>query len=370
MILAILVILILLNFLLGFYNKKKNTLLFINFVFILIFMSGYAEGVDIFAYKYNYELFAEGKEMMFDDIGYVVLSKLCVNLNLTFWGFKFLATFLALLLLFSGIKRLHVNPHFVLACYMSYQMMTDTIQYRNFLGWCILFFSFPFLFENTRKGNVKYIIGVIISALFHSALLANLLFILIGKKSIIRFMRNTIIFVGVVLSVLTLLNNYRVPFIDIVINMFSLDYVGGYTNEAASGPHGVSYLLSIITVIAEITFFGYQFRIYKPDEKAKNLFNIDKLSVLFLPLCIMSFQFYRLIRNIKLLSLCGVDWCYQKNLRSSNHRRIVLAFCIVFLGFWIYSDFFRFVTLNNMRTLFDNNIYWSVKYKELGQWIR
>ena len=54
MILAILVILILLNFLLGFYNKKKNTLLFINFVFILIFMSGYAEGVDIFAYKYNY----------------------------------------------------------------------------------------------------------------------------------------------------------------------------------------------------------------------------------------------------------------------------------------------------------------------------
>ncbi len=56
MILAILITLIFLNFLLGFYNKKINILLFLNFVFILIFMSGYAEGVDIFAYQYNYEL--------------------------------------------------------------------------------------------------------------------------------------------------------------------------------------------------------------------------------------------------------------------------------------------------------------------------
>lgn len=320
-------------------------------MFVLI--SGYFEGVDIFNYRYDYAQLAAGFRGMFEiDFGYYLLEVFCASKGMDFFTFKKILTFFGLVLFFIGVKKLSFNPCYVFAVYLSYQIVMDTIQFRNFMGFCVFMFALPFLLKDNRKSHIIYAVLIIIAGSFHVVMYWYLIFLLKNNKYVYRIaVAICILFIS-----MTLMNNMKVPFIDIVVRyLYSLKNIVSYTGGTSAGGSSYAFFLPTVTLIYYILVFRY-FSRKAENSEYRNVLKIDAISLFAVPFCFMAFQWYRIIRNINIYNYCMIS-NLKRDARKSPIRKYIVVCSFLVLSIWMYAEFFRFVGWESVMTVFENNIF-------------
>ncbi|GFI44564.1 hypothetical protein IMSAGC018_02245 [Lachnospiraceae bacterium] len=339
--------LILINYIASYYGKKPKIIILLNFILMFVLISGYFEGVDIFNYRYSYFRVGSGYDGNFKtDVGYHMLEILFARNGVDFFVFKKVLTFAGLLLFFIGVSRLSYNPCYVYATYLLYQVVMDTIQFRNFLGFCVLMFALPFLFKENKKSHIIYAILIVIAGSFHFVMCWYLLFLLKDNKYVYRIAIGiSVLFIGA-----TALNNMRVPFIHTFMKWLDMGidaYVDGISSFA--------FLLPVFTLIYYIYIFRF-FSNRSDRYEYKVILKIDYISLFAIPFCFMSFQWYRIIRNLNMLNYCEIS-NLKKVAKKSLMRKYILILSFAVMAIWMYAEFIRFVGWDSVMTIFENNIY-------------
>lgn len=362
------VFLIIVDLVCAYYSKKPRLVIVLNFVFMFVILSGYFEGVDIFNYKYNYAQVAYGSSGIFQsDVGYALLERFCATRGFTFYTFKKICTLLSLIFLFKGIDFLTENPCFVYAGYLLYQIALDTIQFRNFMGCCFFVYALHFLFEDKMKSKIMYIIFILIAASFHTVMILYLLFLIKDAKYILRIGAGVCVFVGA----LTILNNMRIPFMRQIVFVAKYflktgDFSAYYSLTGPWDGSSYAFVLPIATLVAYIFIYRYFYKKTTDIEYYKIILNIDLVSLFSVPLCLIGFQWYRIVRNLGILNYCGVAEAKNRinstSRATNNNRRVMVFFLLVIVFVWMYMDWFRFIGWDNLKTVFENNIYINSNY--------
>ena len=173
-----------------------------------------------------------------------------------------------------------------------------------------------------------------------------LLFLLKDNKYVYRIAIGiSVLFIGA-----TALNNMRVPFIHTFMKWLDMGidaYVDGISSFA--------FLLPVFTLIYYIYIFRF-FSNRSDRYEYKVILKIDYISLFAIPFCFMSFQWYRIIRNLNMLNYCEIS-NLKKVAKKSLMRKYILILSFAVMAIWMYAEFIRFVGWDSVMTIFENNIY-------------
>lgn len=119
-----------------------------------------------------------------------VLCRFFGAIGLNYRGMIIGTIFLSIGIMHKALNSLGValNEKVFWGCFMLFPAVVQIVQMKFFLGTAIVFFSYQYLLESTKKGNIKYIIGVLVASLVHSSCLIFVVLIIVNyiRKSNIR----------------------------------------------------------------------------------------------------------------------------------------------------------------------------------------
>lgn len=352
MLLVITIFIAILDFIMGCLKKKSRLLVVVNFFITWIIISGYFSGVDIDNYRYDYFILTYGGKSMFSDLGYVLLCKLFIGFGIDFFMFKKIVVFICLTLVFYSIKRMNGNILMIMSYYLIYQSVFDAIQFRNFIGFSILMVAYIFLMENTKKSKFIYLTLILLSSLFHSVMIVYCIYLLIDDDKLSIKLRNIIIIFSIILTLFTFVNGKSIPLIS---NFFMSD--NNMNIYLSSSGDSLAFILPITILSIFIFFERYLIKMKRLNNFNTKVFNIDLLTCIFIPLFIVSFQWYRILRNIVVLNEISFSNEIDKLPFGSKLRNnIIIAFLLIIIIFY-YSDVVRFLLVDNYLTVFKNNVF-------------
>lgn len=139
-----------------------------------------------------------------------ILCRFFWAVGLNYRGMIIGTIFLSIGIMHKALNSLDVNldEDVFWGFFMLFPAVVQVVQMRFFLGTSIVFFSYQYLIESTKKGNIKYIIGVLVASLVHSACLIFIILIVvnyIGRSNIKKTIVLTIVatvFMGLMLKMI------------------------------------------------------------------------------------------------------------------------------------------------------------------------
>lgn len=342
-------------------NKRLNQLcIMITVVCIVLIASANREGNDIINYVRDYN----SVQTFQREPIYVVLKILGKSIGLNFYQFRAVVSLIGYMLIVSTIKKYTSNVQFVLFFYCTYLLFMDSWQVRNFLAVSVFVYSVRFLSNTGSKKNlIAYCVCILISTGIHTAfIIYYILTLLYIKKR--RVLVYSLCFVMAALSLITWLNDNKIPFIDIVVgilmgdNARAQEYFSLTTNLGFLAPVAL-YIYGILGVF----LVKRQTKTSRMDnEKIKFcdlvlLINLCFISTI--PMSMMSLTFYRLIRNLQYLNFCvyANGYCEQNKLRK---RLVIIMFVVLLCMGWLVFDFTMYSSAEYIVTpVFEGDWFWK-----------
>jgi hypothetical protein len=166
---------------------KSNKIALISTLVIMVFLfGGMSKCADDIMYQnmFNY-MKAHGLTIYATtEFGFTFFVFLCTKIGMSYKIFRTLIAITGLLLIQKTAIEYSKKYSLVFILYFIYPFMLDTIQIRNFLAASIVIYSFSFLAENTKKGDRKYFIGILIAFSIHYMAIFFLPFLFIKKNSV------------------------------------------------------------------------------------------------------------------------------------------------------------------------------------------
>lgn len=351
---AIFLFLLVCDLCMGYKGKTSKVLICVNFIYMWVFISGYCEGIDIGNYINDYNtLSTRNYVSVFNDPGYILVIGELAKRGFSFFEFKKVATFVGLFLIYFSIYRMKKwNMMLVLGAYLVYEIFMDTIQYRNFMGLAFLMLGLSFLLENDIKGKICYLVCIIIASSFHSVMIVYLLFLLKDNELIFKYFKRVVGGLFILIIFITFINDRTIPFLRLILNFFGKTNIIGSGYSKANG--SVAFILPLVSLILFIWVLSRYNRDYK---NVSEIYKIDYLAVLFIPVCLMSFQWYRIIRNLNLINYVAISDLLEKKKENRLAKRNIMAILIALLVFWNMSDLIRFIGIDSISTVFTNNYF-------------
>lgn len=332
--------------------------IFINCVFVK------DDYTDWQAYKYIYEQ-SNGSISYTKDIGFGLL---CYILNI----FQFPAISLrvsvyggGLILLYKTFRKFDVNAVFTLALYTIFPLTSDSIQIRNTVVVYLLTYAMGVLI--VEKKPIKCFAIILLSALFHkmAVLYAPIAFLykVTDRKSAMRTLL-------CITGILVLLLGWNKGFVSNIVSFLrTVDSgnirLGNFSNLGYStinygwiidwSIYGMLLFLSYICL--RKTYTGSSNDIA---DKQSYIFWINIYAMIFLPFSLISFDYFRYIRNLYILNYIGMsmalsdyDNMSEKKLSFSNQQVLlwisIITFCILsnylkigFRGEIVEKEFFDY----------------------------
>ena len=279
--------------------------------------------------------------------------------GLDFFTFRMLITGVCLLIIYKSIiKRYSHNSNYVILLYMIYQMIIDSEHFRNFISMTILLVAIRFLEKNLYKDKIKFLILVLIASSIHTAFILYTPLVFANTKSKNRLIKG--IAIGTIFfTIIIFLNNNRIPFLQLIINIIDdqkiIGYLSSKTNLGFLIPvvlHLTSVVLvwwsrRIITVkdsntsiIVDLKDNGYSegVRKIKDIELGNLIFWINIIMIIFFPLYMLSVTFYRLGRNVLLLNFSIYSIASNKIGRKNAYKGIFDFAVICSAVLWLIMD--------------------------------
>ena len=270
--------------------------------FLCVFVN--ADYVDWDSYQYLFE-----KSVTFEaalevnkDVGFSAFLYLLNEMGLPAISMRIVIFTLGFFLMHISLKKCNINKLLFLTMYTIFPLTSDAMHLRTYIvSFLLLYATAGYL---TNKNWKKFTIIVLIAATFHKMALFYLPMMFINKavdKS--KLIRR---FVGIATVILLLIGSDR-TLIETIINQLLLISntvnLGNYTNYLGTNIQNGW----IIDWVSQLLCLGLLMYIKKESERGK--LNIDKNKVniifwaniyalIFLPFYLISFDYFRLFRNI------------------------------------------------------------------------
>ena len=312
-ILVVFLILIAANFLYGCCSIEKDTYavaygigfsLCILLVFCMMMIGFGAQ--DPFDYYTYYKVYTLGADVF--EPGYNLISKIACDVGLSFFAFRNILIAISIIMLFVSLNLMHMNCNIAIALYGIVSMTLDFIQIRNFLAFSIVLFSLHWLFENTKKGKIKYLIGVLVASSIHSISLVYLLFLLYdGNEQKKSFHHKILValFVGMLcMSVLMKVGPISISSISQYLFLFNEQKEAAYTMSSLQWGFLLFWLPEIIFIMISWYIRKKTMEISAKETAvvADSLFWLNICIACLFPLCIVNINFVRIFRNFAIVN--------------------------------------------------------------------
>lgn len=333
---SFLIIILLLNYILKRKYEKILSLLTILLIFILcVFVKDtYTDWEAYSTVYYNSTI------SFFDkDIGFGLLCYVLANLGLPALSLRFIIFLIGFIFIFKGLNIFKINKITFLCLYSVYPLTSDSIQLRNFLVVSFLFYGTSLLYRNKDNDKYKFVFLIGIASLFHKIAIFYLPIIFlkfINSSNSSSFLKRLLVIFGV-LIILVGWNPALIRWItDYLMNLSNDINFGNIKNIISQVQSGwlIDWTIQIINI-------AILFSLMK-DLKKRKLINLSETkiiefifwiniyAIIFLPFCLISFDYFRLIRN--LLPLNYVAYCcYLKTFQNRSYVYISLKKIVFFL---------------------------------------
>lgn len=324
-------IILLANVLLYFTNSSSNIVLFFTSI-LLVLLIGTAYSVnhsntDLEAYEKLYEFLKYGGSVKtagsITDLGFKYLMKACIYAGLSYNWFTTIVSFLALILMYSTIKHLSSNYHFVLVCYAIMSLTYDVYQIRFLLAYSFIVCGLKYYLVPKYYKPWKFIIFVLIASLVHFSMLFYLIILVSPLKRGIMKYYKIIVSIAVALILICYALN---------INIFSLlriNWFGrGFYASSEVGRVSIFTSLYIVFIILYMIFISKKMVDYQNNnEYIKNLFLLNILCTLICPFLAITLEFERFLRPVLVLDYA----CMSCEDNLPKKERVQLSILFIFI---------------------------------------
>lgn len=362
-----------LNIIAGISKKHVKLFYGLALAVIFLFMTFNCAGPDISGYMSAYDQWINSEGVIVHkghmEWGYMMLMSVCRRIGLDFFSFRIILSLLCLGLMVSTINYYKVNPNFVVGLYMTYLFFFDTIQLRNCVAEFILLFATRYLFKKSFLATVKYIILVLLAWGFHTIALFSLLLLLfkISDKKIyyrcITVLSVLMFAVCVILQpVLPQIANWLLQFITRGSSYLEINVEIGYL------------VILILQLVGFIPLYLCRRAVKNNKAVRKNVDNIFKINIilfLFMPLMFINSNFYRIYRNYILLTIIGLTLIYgNSKARTSSGGFAAIALLLLNIGWFIRDMIIKNDIKVIINPIFDGNIITNfTQTVNAGEWI-
>lgn len=184
------------------YAKKKSEISYWTIILLCwLLMFVVTNSYDLSNYRWAYENgIPHGKEKIYD-----ILQELALKIGCNFYLFKFFWQTFTICFLYKGLKKYTDYQALLAATFLIVPFLTGfQTQMRSSLAGAIVIFAFPYLFEETKKGILKYTMWVILATSIHLMAAFYLIFLIIPFLKISSRRIHVIAIVIAFISILTI----------------------------------------------------------------------------------------------------------------------------------------------------------------------
>ena len=217
--LAIYIVILCLNLLFFFFNKKNRFVLFLSFLFLLVLIAGNDMNPDYKAYESFFETghYPDSMEPLF-----VKMAKWFNGIGGGYNQFVLFVTLCCFVIIILCFKKYTDNFHLIICFYMTYMLFLDTTQIRNMIMITLYTLGLVLL---SKKKRLLYILIILFTSLFHRSSLILLFMVYISPET--KMSKRVVRFLGAIIAIVcfaTFLNGNRIPYIDFLVERFLSDY--------------------------------------------------------------------------------------------------------------------------------------------------
>ncbi|HFU3980232.1 TPA: EpsG family protein [Streptococcus suis] len=327
---------------LGFIIKDSKFINTVIVLFIWIIMGFNYSNADYLNYQYSYLLIGSNYYSSNMEIGYQFLMKISNYLDLTYQQFVMVISMVGLLLITSTIKKYSNHPNTVLALYMIFPLLLDTVQLRGFLSMSIVVFAIRYLEVENKINIFKYLSLIAIAFSIHFSAFFYFLFIIIffiDEKKILAISASVTLFFVVFQSKIFQIASIVIPIARLKRYSFGMN---------------ISYTTFFIYILYILFNIFIVFKVRKEYEKQYLKFHDDKIilkrrsfltivlklnyiSLLILPFIMTALEYFRIHRNILILNYIALFTLFNKNKIKVRNLPLYLSYvAFVFLALYIF----------------------------------
>lgn len=321
-------------------SKDSNTRLKLVVFWLVVFLAWimFAFSTDNPDYKiyetwYNYSA-SEGLIKRFE-LGYSLFYYISTKLGFSYQQFIQVYSAIGMIILGKCICDYAKNPLSVLFLYLIYPFFFDVVQLRNFMAEVIILFGIRYLAEFRKKDVIRFVMCVLLAAMFHKTALFYFVFLLAYVKSYKKVVITSLVIsvsgVGVVLIAPSVINKLAT----IIGNPVYIDRGSSIEKIIGYGIFGVAIIV--------LSYLNYL-------ECSNNREHIDESFIMkLLPIICISViivaitsQGYRLFRNMSVMLYIAFinDGGYIERtvLKTSFTRALFVVFVVFFALFFNYKQ--------------------------------
>ena len=292
------------------------------------------------------------------EIGYQLICKFCNFIGLDYRGYLIFISLLGLGLIGYTITKLSKNYNFVITLYMFYPFMLNVVQQRNFLSMAFTIYGFQFLFSETKKSYLYYIVCIIVAASIHNFAIFYLLFIVVKILNVKKTIAFSILSL-VIISAVLLFPSILWGGISYLVANDRLDLLAIHGSESNINGliyNGIEFLVRLLIVyiiyhrslsIEKEKYSQIKNKILQNDAKEAlpytlrdfNLFEVvlkvNIITILLFPLFNIAFEAHRAIGTVMILNYIVFAEALTRKIIFKNVSSKVL-FEIMIIGYVIF----------------------------------
>lgn len=340
----------------GLFVRKSKPIAFLQIMYMSIVMGTCNQTADYETYK-NIYLDVVNSSIS-DLISSSWLFKMIVFTIGKFTNFQivlFSIFLIGMILIYKTIIYYTDNVSYVLSLYMIASFVIDSTQFKNFLAMSIWLYFTKYLYNlYTQKGNnVKniclYLLGVFLAMSVHGVMALTALCLLVCvinlKKMMVVSMSIIILFVSIdwlklIDIIIKYLRNFNNSFINLVLLKYQAYSLNLDIEKVLLRMKICVFFLFIIIGLYFITKLIKANGSYEENHTFLTFVLYMQLIVIcMMPLLFFSLEFYRLQRNLLLITYIAVAKYMSGNIRKINIKNCVITLMVLCAaGFYLYID--------------------------------
>jgi hypothetical protein len=330
MALIIYILIIILNLIPILFGKKSVIVQVATlFVICALFVGSRGTGdLDNYIQMYEYDL----ENLRGVQFAYWGMMDFCKSINLTFYQFRFVVTSVSLVLLYVFFRKTSLNPHVVLIAYLLSVFFMDDIQIRNFIADSYLYMGLIFIYSQNKNWKTWLSLFIVLASLNHVLFLAY--FVLLLYKANIKFI-NYYTLALLFLTVFLVFNKDQAGFLVKIMSFVDSEKADIYSESTTR--YGALMIVGIQVMTLFMINYLMKHSSSRYDGKLKVFFQITyRLNLMIsicLPLMVIDFNFYRLLRTFVLVNVICVS-----NLLYVTRKPYVFYFMVLYVLMWVDID--------------------------------
>lgn len=339
--LTIYILIIALNLLCFLFKMNNKIVILISFVLVWMLVGGNILSADVSNYTSLYTI-APTKGLSLE-YGYTLLEKLGNSLGLEYPVFRLIFAIPPVVLLYYFVKmNIGTNAHLFIIFYLSYLVIMDAEQIRNFSAVTIILFSTLFYLDESKSKKYRIyslLIAFLLAFTLHVTIIFYILFLIYYSKNnkfwTVFFLFNTFLIV-----VILLFNNNQIPYMENFINDIDDWRLKKYLSSTTNFGFLVPIILSVFNTIWAFCLADKK-ELFSNKEKNFLEFTlfINIVSFVFTPVYMMNINFYRLVRNLLYFNLVSLQLNVNSNEIGFSRKMFLITISIIINMSWFVYDF-------------------------------